>query len=411
MNDRLSIARMLAEALIDSRWDKANLVERGSQLVGKRGRWLGPLVDRLLTEFPGPPRPRAASVARIILADAGFSRARLPTRRSAGFQVRPTPEMDDRLSAAGEVPSLSTAAELADWLRVTVSELDWFADLKCLVRHARQGKLLHYHFRLLAKRFGAMRLIESPKPRLKAIQRRLLREILDRVAPHDAAHGFRRGRSITTFAAPHVGQSVVARMDLKDFFPCISRARSAALTRTIGYPERVAELLAGLCTSAAPSWVWNLGDEALSLEAKRTARARYAVPHLPQGAPTSPAIANLCAYRLDCRLTGLVQSAGARYTRYADDLAFSGDREFARRVNRFLIHVAATVAEEGFCVHHRKTRIMRDGVRQHVAGVVVNRRINVRRCEYDRLKAVLTTAVALELRAKTGPHILIFVPT
>jgi hypothetical protein len=121
----------------------------------------------------------------------------------------------------------------------------------------------------------------------------------------------------------------------------------------------------------------------------RAVRWLYGVPHLPQGGPTSPAIANLCAYRLDCRLFALARSARASYTRYADDLAFSGDADFARGAKRFLVHVAATVAEEGFVVHHRKTRIMREGVRQHLAGVVVNRRINIRRSEYDRLKAIL----------------------
>ena len=103
----------------------------------------------------------------------------------------------------------------------------------------------------------------------------------------------------------------------------------------------------------------------------------------------SPAIANLCAYRLDSRLFALATAAGGQYTRYADDLAFSGGDDFARHIKRFLVHVTATVAEEGFYVHHRKTRIMREGVRQHLAGVVVNKRQNIRRREFDRLKATL----------------------
>jgi hypothetical protein len=212
---------------------------------------------------------------------------------------------------------------------------------------------------------------------------------LDRVPPHEAAHGFRAGRSITTFAAPHVGQPVVARIDLKDFFPCVTRARVTAMFRTVGYPEIVAELLAGLCTTVTPLHVWD-GVEACSRSVLQATQSRYRVPHLPQGSPTSPAIANLCAYRLDRRLAGLARAAGGSYTRYADDLAFSGDADFARGIKRFLVHVAATVAEEGFIVHHHKTRIMRDGVRQHLAGVVVNKCLNVRRRDYDDLKATLT---------------------
>ena len=80
----------------------------------------------------------------------------------------------------------------------------------------------------------------------------------------------------------------------------------------------------------------------------------YRRPHLPQGAPTSPALANLCAFRLDRRLSGLAEAAGARYTRYADDLAFSGDVPFGRMAERFSVQVAAIVAEEGFSVAARK---------------------------------------------------------
>ncbi|MGB6720023.1 MAG: hypothetical protein WBE72_04460, partial [Terracidiphilus sp.] len=112
---------------------------------------------------------------------------------------------------------------------------------------------------------------------------------------------------------------------------------------------------------------------------------------------TSPALANLCAYRVDCRLSGLAHAAGAAYTRYADDLAFSGGEDFERCVERYAAHVAAILLEEGFEVHHRKTRIMRQGVRQYLAGVVANERVNVVRADFDRLKATLANC------AKHGP--------
>lgn len=123
----------------------------------------------------------------------------------------------------------------------------------------------------------------------------------------------------------------------------------------------------------------------------------YAVPHLPQGAPTSPALANLCAYQIDCRLTGLARASGANYTRYADDLAFSGGEELERAVNRFSTQAAVILEEEGFRVHHRKTRVMRQGVRQRIAGLVVNEHANVPREEVDQLKAILTNC------ARRGP--------
>src|SRR5882757_7819190 len=147
--------------------------------------------------------------------------------------------------------------------------------------------------------------------------------------------------------------------------------------------------------NAMPRDVWNVLPFHIDPLQLREARMLYARPHLPQGASTSPALANLCAYRLDCRLAGLAESAGAVYTRYADDLAFSGDEEFEKRVERFSIHVAAILMEEGFSVHHRKTRIMRQGVRQHLAGVVANQHPNVIRPDFDRLKATLNNCVRL----------------
>jgi hypothetical protein len=164
-------------------------------------------------------------------------------------------------------------------------------------------------------------------------------------------------------------------MDLFDFFPSIPAVRVQALFRTMGYPETVADLMGGICTNAIRGNVPDI----------------YRRPHLPQGAPTSPALANACAWRMDCRLAGLARSLEAEYTRYADDLAFSGDVDF----DHVSTYIAAIVQEEGFTVHHRKTRVMRQGVRQRLAGLVANEKVNVIRADFDLLKATLTNCVRL----------------
>jgi hypothetical protein len=292
-----------------------------------------------------------------------------------------------------QLPPLATLADLAEWLKLTPGELDWFADC-----HGRQGQLppgplRHYTYQWLPKRSGKGRLLEMPKQRLKAIQRRLLRDILDRIPPHEAVHSYRRGRSVASYTAPHAGRALVLRLDLRDFFPSIRAARVHALFHTAGYPLAVARALTGLCTNVVPDTVWQQEPRPAGTPAAWEGRQRFGRPHLPQGAPTSPALANLCAYRLDCRLAALARAVGAGYTRYADDLAFSGDDRLERGARRFQVAVCRIALVEGFEVHTRKTRFMRQGVRQQLAGVVLNVRPNVRRNEYDCLKAILTNCL------------------
>jgi hypothetical protein len=249
------------------------------------------------------------------------------------------------------------------------------------------GAAEHYRHRWHEKKSGGFRLIEMPKGLLKHAQRRVLRKILDAIPPHEVARGFRKGSSVRDFVEPHTGRHILVRFDLEEFFPSITATRVLRVFLTGGYPEPVARALTRLTTHAVPTAV--VGEKALEWVARR----RLATPHLPQGAPTSPALANLCAFRLDCRLAGLAKAAGANYTRYADDLLFSGGEDFARQVKRFVVTAGAVILEEGFRPNHRKTRVMRQGQRQHAAGIVLNERPNLERREFDRLKAILTNCV------------------
>jgi hypothetical protein len=393
-----TLATVLAKSFLAGKPALEEIVVRGSRTLGRSWRWLRPLVRRYVEVFAGKTRPRRREVVRFLLQDQGFERAWSKYSRELSVaqwltepqQMQPVPAVE-----AWGIPVIESVGSLADWLQLNVSDLQWFADLKGLGYKSRNPLLGHYHYRILPKPFGSIRLIEAPKPRLKQLQRQILDRILRRIPPHPAVHGFVKGRSIKTFVGPHVGKHVVLRMDLRNFFPTFPAARIQTLFRTLGYPESVADLLGGICTNATPRYVWKEAPFDTDRLHLQEARTLYGRPHLPQGAPTSPALANLCTYRVDCRLTGLAQAVGIEYTRYADDLAFSGGETFARQVVRLATHVAVILLEEGFSVNHRKTRIMRQGVRQYLAGLVANQRVNVVRTDFDRLKATLTNCVRL----------------
>jgi RNA-directed DNA polymerase len=405
----------LADALLAGEPNEEILLSRCSQILGRRWRWLRPLTRRYLLTFGTGTRPRHRDVVQFLRNDAGLRRAAstyseelsMPELLVGAQQMRPT-----AAAVAWDIPAIESSGDLAKWLGLNPGELRWFADLKGLGVKRHDEALRHYHYRVLAKRFGTIRLIEAPKPRLKDLQRQILIWMLQKIPPHPAVHGFIKGRSIRSFAAPHVGARGVLRMDVRDFFPTFGGVRIQNLFRTLGYPEAVADLLGGICTNAVPHEVWDDISSKTAPGFHNEVLRTYARPHLPQGAPTSPALANLSFYRVDCRLTALAQSADAVYTRYADDLAFSGGDDFLRRAKRFGLHVAAVLLEEGFRVNHRKTRIMAQGVRQKLAGIVINRRPNVMRRDFDQLKAVLTNCARLgpesqnrEMRPRFRAHL------
>jgi hypothetical protein len=397
----------LVEAFLAGPWDAVGLAERGGLILRRKYRWLRPLAGRIMAAFPeGSPRPRATRLAAFLEDDEGFVNACRRCALSLRFDRLPQPVMSPAPGPPGSwpVPPITTSSELGRLLELEPNELDWFADCQRRERLAVVEPLRHYRYQWVSKRSGSLRLLEAPKPRLKRLQRRVLDAILSQIPSHDAAHGFRLGRSVTTFVGPHIGRPIVLKMDLQDFFATITAARVVSLFLTAGYPEPVARRLAGLCTNTVPRAVLErAAGEGTEIERYRGAaiwRAGqlYGQPHLPQGAPTSPALANLAAYRLDARLAGLARAAGAHYTRYADDLVFSGEDDFARSIGRFPTHVAAIALEEGFAVQHRKTRVMRRGRRQRAAGVVINQKTNMPRDDYDRLKAILCNCV------RHGPH-------
>ena len=405
-DQRADVATALAGAFLAGEWDPPAMARRGKRALADRRHWLNDLARAVHHEYPQRPADRPRELARFVGAcppfTAAFRDRRRPPPRVHVWMAAPT-EMGPR---RWPVPAIDDVGRLATWLGVQPAHLDWFADVRSLERAAGDERLRHHHRRWIAKADGSARLLEAPKRELKDLQRQVLHHILDRIPPHPAAHGFRPGRSVHTAAAPHVGRAVVLRLDLEAFFTSVSAGRVYGIFRQAGYPEPVAHTFAALCTTATPQAVLraaprlgtarpadvDLHADPGQVDRRRRLLTRLAGPHLAQGAPTSPALANLSAFGLDRRLTGLASRLGARYTRYADDLVLSGDRDLVRAADRVTRLVASIAAEEGFRLHAGKTRLATAARRQAVTGIVVNERPNVPRADFDRLKAVLHEA-------------------
>jgi hypothetical protein len=386
-----AVAAALSAAFLDGPWSSAaELAERGARAIGISPRRALPIAKAVRTAYREPPVDRRRELTRYVEDLASYKRLWRRGRRPVVAEHRlPVTAM---AANRWHVPQLDTVAALAAWAGLTTSQLDWYADNHSLERRA-DARLRHYDRTWVYSKRGAVRLLEQPRPRLKALQRRMLHDLLDPMPVHDAAHGFVAGRSVLTYAAAHVGRDVVVRLDLEAFFAAITPGRAFGVFRLAGYPEPVAHALAGLASTVLPFADARRAPAALrdaDLSARRRLLDRLARPHLPQGAPTSPALANLAAYRLDARLSGLAAALDARYTRYADDLAFSlTGTDAARRARRLVDAVRPVVAAEGFRVNEAKTRLATRGQRQLLCGVVVNERTGVARRERDELRAIL----------------------
>lgn len=400
MNTRHLIALGIADALIAGPRDATSARLRCEHALGSRARWIGRLAQEMVNHPAEAWRDtRRKALALAIEQSSNFDVAwqlKSPPHLCK-FPVTP-PRMAPLPPALMDcvVPDLPTPRDIAHWLELDIDELTWLTGP--LGRPLREGQYAkHYHYRWLPKRTGGVRLIEIPKAQLRTIQQHVLRRLLEYMPPHEAAHGFRERHSCVTNARPHVAQAVVMRMDLEDFFSSIGGGRVYELFATLGYPAAAARALTRLTTCATPREAWS-EEQLRSIEGgSRTidwrTRKRLAWAHLPQGAPTSPALANLCAFNFDVRVQALAEKFGVQYTRYADDLTFSGNEGFAQRSRTFEAHVGAIALEQGFHINHRKTRVMRASTRQRVTGIIVNHRPNVPRENFDRLKAMLHNCV------------------
>ncbi len=408
LRDRILIARELTDAFLDGApWTIEGLSERGVGALDRWPSWITALAMAVTAVHRSPPSDdpeRLTALIEQFLARRGDDGQPEPPALVSLVEPLPldSPRRWPSLAHDWPVARIESVPALAELLELSPGQLAWLADVRGLERAVADEPLRNYRYRSLPRRAGPPRVIEAPKARLKEIQRWVLREILDHVPVHRDAHGFTQGRSVISHARAHVGRPVLLALDLRDFFASISAGRVYGTFRTIGYAPSVAHVLTGLCTNVVPQTVWEVVSSAAHEDARRTGSRfwlgrQLATPHLPQGAPTSPALANLAAFGLDRRLSGLAQSMGLHYSRYADDLTFSGSRRLHRGRRGIEGLVAEIARAEGFAVNVDKTALRTRGSRQTVCGIVVNAHPNVPRVEYDRLRALLHNA------ARDGP--------
>lgn len=281
----------------------------------------------------------------------------------------------EKLTAA-KLPVLATPADIARALGISIPHLRWLAF------HSDAAERIHYVRFTVPKKSGGLRELSAPHRELAKAQRWIFQNILQRLPSHAAAHGFVKSRSIRTNALPHVGRHMLVNADLKDFFPTITFPRVRGALEQLGYSPAAATILALLSTEAPRRLVEYAGKRFYVATGPRA---------LPQGACTSPALSNLIARRLDSRLAGIATKLGWQYTRYADDLSFSAEREAnpEKMVGYLLARIRHIAADEGFAMNEKKTRVLKQSAPMAVTGIIVNRRPGVRRREVRRLRAIL----------------------
>ncbi len=213
----------------------------------------------------------------------------------------------------------------------------------------------------IPKKSGKMRLISAPNPRLKRIQKSIAVSLLDPLGAHDAAFGFVTGKSIVGNARLHVGKTLVVNADVRNCFPSVRWPLvRAALVRDLSHrlSPLTISFVVDLCTSDGV---------------------------LPVGAPTSPAILNRVLFKTDQILSHQASLRDCAYSRYADDLTFSGGEKAVG-----MLGVARRVLGQiGLELDPEKTNIFRRGRRQMCTGLVVNDCVNVPRAIRKKIRAAV----------------------
>ena len=231
-----------------------------------------------------------------------------------------------------------------------------------------------YYYYLVPKKNGAKRRIIVPNDDLMSVQRWINKQILQTISPLDCVTGFVQGRSIVNNAKIHENKKYILNLDLKDFFESISIDRVERLFYSLGYKQEIALFLANICTTTInKNYIkWKFEENIKYFEPLLQKKK----PFLVQGAPTSPAIANFICYRMDKKLMSYAKHHGINYSRYADDITFSSD---SFRALPKMSYLKKLMIEERFKLNDKKIKLLKNGMRQEVTGLLINERVRIPR--------------------------------
>jgi RNA-directed DNA polymerase len=222
--------------------------------------------------------------------------------------------------------------------------------------------LQEYKYFEIPKKSGGFRKISAPSHSLKLIQRAIADVLTELYRPLPCVHGFVPDRNIVTNASLHTNKKYILNVDIQDFFPNTTYASIIKVLKS------------------AP---FSFHDEV----AKAIARFACLNGGLPQGSPLSPILTNMYCVTLDNQLSELAKSYKLHYSRYADDLTFSGSKPVFNK--RFFSALNKIVRNSGYELKQSKTRIQSKNMRQEVTGLVVNDKINVNRHYIRELRAMI----------------------
>lgn len=247
------------------------------------------------------------------------------------------------------LPALESLKDLADEARLSLNKVRYLG---------YRSERLYKTFKLLKKN-GQFREIAQPSRELKALQAWILRNILDKLHSSPHSKGFEKGTSILDNASPHIGANFILTVDLEDFFPNVKASHIYSVFHSIGYNQKISSLLTSLCTYKGG---------------------------LPQGAPTSPKLANLTCLKLDSRIHGYAGSKGMVYTRYADDITLSG--QTVKKIYRAHCFLETIISDEGFSINNGKTRISGTQRQKKITGLVLSENhAGIGRIKYREIRA------------------------